>query len=117
MTRHSIVCSPCRRARSNRDAERGAMDVMMSGRERSEEHTSELQSRQYLVCRLLLENKKEKGAYRAALKTDQSRRSIHHLEAAVPDLRSRRNRRHVAEPDAERIDIVLGFNHAVVSTA
>src|SRR3712207_7610986 len=27
-------------------------------RQRSEEHTSELQSRQYLVCRLLLENKK-----------------------------------------------------------
>src|SRR3712207_7235830 len=29
-----------------------------SGRMRSEEHTSELQSRQYLVCRLLLEKKK-----------------------------------------------------------
>src|SRR3712207_8890181 len=28
------------------------------GRQRSEEHTSELQSRQYLVCRLLLEKKK-----------------------------------------------------------
>src|SRR3712207_7592665 len=28
-------------------------------RERSEEHTSELQSRQYLVCRLLLEKKKK----------------------------------------------------------
>src|SRR3712207_7015697 len=28
------------------------------GRCRSEEHTSELQSRQYLVCRLLLEKKK-----------------------------------------------------------
>src|SRR3712207_9372930 len=28
------------------------------GRDRSEEHTSELQSRQYLVCRLLLEKKK-----------------------------------------------------------
>src|SRR3712207_7635214 len=28
------------------------------GEERSEEHTSELQSRQYLVCRLLLEKKK-----------------------------------------------------------
>src|SRR3712207_6881701 len=28
------------------------------GLERSEEHTSELQSRQYLVCRLLLEKKK-----------------------------------------------------------
>src|SRR3712207_6864769 len=27
--------------------------------ERSEEHTSELQSRQYLVCRLLLEKKKD----------------------------------------------------------
>src|SRR3712207_9526975 len=29
-------------------------------RQRSEEHTSELQSRQYLVCRLLLEKKKTK---------------------------------------------------------
>src|SRR3712207_6966427 len=29
-------------------------------RERSEEHTSELQSRQYLVCRLLLEKKKNR---------------------------------------------------------
>src|SRR3712207_7986557 len=29
--------------------------------ERSEEHTSELQSRQYLVCRLLLEKKKNKS--------------------------------------------------------
>src|SRR3712207_8095575 len=28
---------------------------------RSEEHTSELQSRQYLVCRLLLEKKKQPG--------------------------------------------------------
>src|SRR5258707_3485077 len=32
-----------------------------AGRERSEEHTSELQSRQYLVCRLLLEKKKKKS--------------------------------------------------------
>src|SRR3712207_7207722 len=30
---------------------------------RSEEHTSELQSRQYLVCRLLLEKKKTKLHY------------------------------------------------------
>src|SRR5258707_10618154 len=30
-------------------------------RPRSEEHTSELQSRQYLVCRLLLEKKKTKS--------------------------------------------------------
>src|SRR3712207_9213309 len=32
--------------------------VQPRGRRRSEEHTSELQSRQYLVCRLLLEKKK-----------------------------------------------------------
>src|SRR3712207_7696806 len=31
-------------------------------RARSEEHTSELQSRQYLVCRLLLEKKKKQGS-------------------------------------------------------
>src|SRR3712207_7798719 len=31
----------------------------MTGILRSEEHTSELQSRQYLVCRLLLEKKKK----------------------------------------------------------
>src|SRR5947209_16539609 len=30
---------------------------------RSEEHTSELQSRQYLVCRLLLETKKQISEY------------------------------------------------------
>src|SRR3712207_7065163 len=30
---------------------------------RSEEHTSELQSRQYLVCRLLLEKKKTSSTY------------------------------------------------------
>src|SRR3712207_8076513 len=30
---------------------------------RSEEHTSELQSRQYLVCRLLLEKKKQSHHY------------------------------------------------------
>src|SRR3712207_7256698 len=33
------------------------------GWHRSEEHTSELQSRQYLVCRLLLEKKKKKKTY------------------------------------------------------
>src|SRR3712207_8636236 len=34
------------------------VDLAAAG-ERSEEHTSELQSRQYLVCRLLLEKKKK----------------------------------------------------------
>src|SRR3712207_8472612 len=35
----------------------GPLRVALDAVERSEEHTSELQSRQYLVCRLLLEKK------------------------------------------------------------
>src|SRR6476620_1249883 len=42
---------------------------------RSEEHTSELQSRQYLVCRLLLEKKKIEPA---------RRRQILRLRSTVP---------------------------------
>src|SRR3712207_7222465 len=39
--------------------ERGKIEAVKGDiRNRSEEHTSELQSRQYLVCRLLLEKKK-----------------------------------------------------------
>src|SRR3712207_8784245 len=38
---------------------------------RSEEHTSELQSRQYLVCRLLLEKKKIQGSEIYYLWTNQ----------------------------------------------
>src|SRR5258707_9302129 len=38
----------------------GADGRIVAKGERSEEHTSELQSRQYLVCRLLLEKKKKK---------------------------------------------------------
>src|SRR3712207_7865855 len=38
--------------------ESGALRDMVANHMRSEEHTSELQSRQYLVCRLLLEKKK-----------------------------------------------------------
>src|SRR3712207_8300453 len=44
------ACAPASRGRSRRRAPRGPA-------RRSEEHTSELQSRQYLVCRLLLEKK------------------------------------------------------------
>src|SRR5947209_12363061 len=40
-------------------------------RGRSEEHTSELQSRQYLVCRLLLEKKKKESSVHR-LKTPDS---------------------------------------------
>src|SRR3712207_7158578 len=38
----------------------GPLSATAAGDFRSEEHTSELQSRQYLVCRLLLEKKKKK---------------------------------------------------------
>src|SRR3712207_8286204 len=57
----------------------GAREVLLHGRldgvahdplgprhERSEEHTSELQSRQYLVCRLLLEKKNKRTNHIAA---------------------------------------------------
>src|SRR3712207_7010495 len=37
---------------------------------RSEEHTSELQSRQYLVCRLLLEKKKQLSPYYHSIPLD-----------------------------------------------
>src|SRR2546422_3183857 len=38
----------------------GPLDHVVEGETRSEEHTSELQSRLHLVCRLLLEKKKKK---------------------------------------------------------
>src|SRR3712207_7935435 len=37
-------------------------DGVQRAEDRSEEHTSELQSRQYLVCRLLLEKKKNSSS-------------------------------------------------------
>src|SRR5258707_5795777 len=51
--------------------------VLADGRQdrdggRSEEHTSELQSRQYLVCRLLLEKKKIKAIRVASRVVDSS---------------------------------------------
>src|SRR2546425_8526360 len=49
--RSSCTCSPARRRGRSRTSSR---------RHRSEEHTSELQSLAYLVCRLLLEKKKKK---------------------------------------------------------
>src|SRR3712207_6908976 len=48
--------SGCRSTTTRRGTARGRSPA---ARSRSEEHTSELQSRQYLVCRLLLEKKKK----------------------------------------------------------
>src|SRR3712207_7116844 len=44
---------------------------------RSEEHTSELQSRQYLVCRLLLEKKKNQTQHRTIAHTSSLPSSSH----------------------------------------
>src|SRR5947209_16877472 len=51
---------------ASEDAEVAGLEALQrlgtaNGVERSEEHTSELQSRQYLVCRLLLEKKKKEN--------------------------------------------------------
>src|SRR3712207_8323997 len=56
----------CRRWATGPGMPRGRpVTVSMNARAspRSEEHTSELQSRQYLVCRLLLEKKKKYTTY------------------------------------------------------
>src|SRR3712207_7028125 len=52
------VRAPARGPRRDRRPRSGVGDPPLGTGARSEEHTSELQSRQYLVCRLLLEKKK-----------------------------------------------------------
>src|SRR3712207_6856053 len=61
----------CDLVREERDAAQAEIEKLrllirqlQRGQFRSEEHTSELQSRQYLVCRLLLEKKKTLCAHR-----------------------------------------------------
>src|SRR5437588_7686461 len=54
-----VLMSPCLSSRSNRNTVvAGSVDKFLSSKQRSEEHTSELQSHSDLVCRLLLEKKK-----------------------------------------------------------
>src|SRR5258707_6108929 len=65
------------------DARRGAEAL------RSEEHTSELQSRQYLVCRLLLEKKKEIDAGENDCDTISSLSLSHTTYTCLIDFRSR----------------------------
>src|SRR3712207_7668634 len=61
--RRARVAAAQRAADGARQRRRGSSE---HAEERSEEHTSELQSRQYLVCRLLLEKKK---TYKSTLST------------------------------------------------
>src|SRR5690606_41697619 len=53
--------TPLRRTASPRGRLNGSSPPERSTRVRSEEHTSELQSRENIVCRLLLEKKKQKN--------------------------------------------------------
>src|SRR3712207_7172621 len=57
ITRSSAGALPSRRLAATATC-RSSKTQRFIARCRSEEHTSELQSRQYLVCRLLLEKKK-----------------------------------------------------------
>src|SRR5215217_8304814 len=56
----SSVSSSCAERPSEIASKSAARMPGLVAATRSEEHTSELQSRQYLVCRLLLEKKKNK---------------------------------------------------------
>src|SRR3712207_5619961 len=60
----------------------GALVGIITERDRSEEHTSELQSRQYLVCRLLLEKKTTQ--YSASLYVATTETQIAHILSRVP---------------------------------
>src|SRR5258707_10234256 len=52
------AANPCVVGSENRAIQPCREVAILRVQQRSEEHTSELQSRQYLVCRLLLEKKK-----------------------------------------------------------
>src|SRR5215813_161066 len=73
-------------ARAEHEHGRGPPDIELPGqvrarRHRSEEHTSELQSRPHLVCRLLLEKKKYPAIARTTAKKENVQKN-----ASVPDL-------------------------------
>src|SRR5690606_39831662 len=55
---------------------RGELPATIVYEDRSEEHTSELQSRENLVCRLLLEKKKQQLYHEASPDTRDERREL-----------------------------------------
>src|SRR5258705_7197174 len=56
----TLFRSPCRPGAQHRGLGQGRGQFRAGNPDRSEEHTSELQSLRHLVCRLLLEKKKKK---------------------------------------------------------
>src|SRR3712207_8808233 len=69
--RTAIVVTLRHNSRSDQSQFRKPIQISLLGgpADRSEEHTSELQSRQYLVCRLLLEKKKNTTNHINSLQT------------------------------------------------
>src|SRR5208337_4679330 len=63
----------------------------MSPVKRSEEHTSELQSPMYLVCRLLLEKKKQEHAWKSGIKDIANRKGLRITVAHYPPVQSKWN--------------------------
>src|SRR2546425_2133810 len=74
--RRSVMSRVKPRVRTKWPSSQRALDEIRTSLIRSEEHTSELQSLAYLVCRLLLEKKQTTDAWIAAL-------AIHHLLPAL----------------------------------
>src|SRR5258705_9390278 len=65
---------------------------------RSEEHTSELQSLRHLVCRLLLEKKKQSGERRTRMRgAPRTQRPVH--EAEEREIKTRRSIRRAARAE------------------
>src|SRR2546430_9178679 len=98
-TRSNATPKGCRGAAPSADRRRQTVCCewggTSSGSFRSEEHTSELQSQSNLVCRLLLEKKKEVDEHRAG------RRDLHRLlRLQLPGLRPPRHP--VPAPTAHR---------------
>src|SRR5437660_12916442 len=67
----SSIASLAFGARRGRAATPNASGAESRSVGRSEEHTSELQSRGHLVCRLLLEKKKKNIRYKTTIQTDR----------------------------------------------
>src|SRR5947199_7738163 len=67
---HDRLAGPARRRKKGRDEAEAPP-------ERSEEHTSELQSLRHLVCRLLLEKKKKTTTQSAAASDENAQRRAH----------------------------------------
>src|SRR5437762_5700046 len=61
VAREGVLRSLCGRGKGSAPMDLTHYDAFGWARVRSEEHTSELQSPMYLVCRLLLEKKKRKA--------------------------------------------------------